>query len=209
MNALWFIKPPRTFPDHALASLVGVGDVVAGVAIGRLEKIRIVRGGIATARTTQSQKSPSQLRCAKDRVLEPDGGDDGPADRSVIGAGMSTLHITERRSLMGVVAIPALLRAAPLRREGAVDADLCGGRAPLDRVQLIASEPELERGIEQRQLRRACDEGCDLRLGSMALSDPCCFVVRFSRRVRSRLRSVHRAVRDRPKQKVEKQPHAQ
>jgi len=97
-------------------------------------------------------------------VLELDGDDDGLPDRGIVGMRMRAPEIAEHRPFMGTVAISAVFGAHLLRCERAINADLFVCRAALDRVQLVAAAPQLESGVEQRLLRRACDDGCDLLL---------------------------------------------
>jgi hypothetical protein len=62
-----------------------MGEVVARVAVGRVEIVRIFFAACATARTTQSRKSPLPVEVPGTGVVKMHRVDDGVPDVALIG----------------------------------------------------------------------------------------------------------------------------
>jgi hypothetical protein len=135
-----------------------IGDVVARVAIGRVEIVGVLPCRERHGAYAAVPEIPVPVEVFETRVLEFYGFEDSPLEIAIIGMRVGALEVPKHGSFVGVRAVVLIFCRQLLGCQGAIDCNLFRRRPALQRVKPRLAAPQQERRIHQRLFCRFRDD---------------------------------------------------
>jgi len=140
-----------------------IGDVIAGVAIGRFKIVGMLLCGERDSAHAGVPEIAVPAEVLETGVFEAHGFEDGVPDIAVVGMWVGALEVSKHRSFIGMRARVSIFCRQLLHRQGAIDRNFFRRRAALERVKARLAPRQQEGRVQQRQFCRFRNDLVGLR----------------------------------------------